>query len=445
MVQKHQPNMKRVLLLCWLLFLSFSSSSLFCFSLSSSSWGVPPPKSPATGLTNRFYVWKYGQKIRYQCSGPKTGEPLLLVHGLFVNSDHWRKFLVDLNRNCGGDTQYRVYALDLLGYGYSDKPNRNGNEATSTSAWSLLNGENGRFTDWNNRNNESPSVLRNVKLGTSNGGERVRDVDLRHPLGSPYNFFTWSQLLSDFSRDVILASTEEDERRRSNTNEQNAEGGGAQRQVTLVCNSIGTSSAFQAVLDEPDLYTGVFAISPNFRELHEAEVSFAPLAMPVIRRIQWGLRRYGRSLFDLLAVPSKVKQILKVPYAVQSAVDDTLVQVLLDPLLTPNASHVLFDTLSYSAGPLPEQQLQSFPLDKPVWVCYGKEDPWTSAMRVEGLKRFSPAVERIVGFEGVGHCPHDEAPELIYPLLQEFMINLRGRNQALSKQSHRIKPLSDTA
>ena len=36
-----------------------------------------------------------------------------------------------------------------------------------------------------------------------------------------------------------------------------------------------------------------------------------------------------------------------------------LVDVLLTPLLTEGASDVVFDTLSYSAGPLPEQLLQA--------------------------------------------------------------------------------------
>ena len=214
--------------------------------------------------------------------------------------------------------------------------------------------------------------------------------------------------MSDFSRDIILGNDKHDH-----------------PQVTLVCNSIGTISSFQAVLDEPDLYTGVFVINPNFRELHSAEVPFSALTMPVIRQVQGALRRYGQTAFDFLAVPDTVKQILQEPYAVSSAVDDTLVKVLLDPLLTPGASQVVFDTLSYSAGPLPEQQLQAFPDNKPVWVCYGTADPWTSGPRVEGLERFSSVVERIESLEGIGHCPHDEAPELVHPLLIEFMDRLK--------------------
>jgi pimeloyl-ACP methyl ester carboxylesterase len=42
---------------------------------------------------------------------------LVLIHGFGANSDHWRKNLPFLAKS------HRVYAIDLLGYGYSDKPN----------------------------------------------------------------------------------------------------------------------------------------------------------------------------------------------------------------------------------------------------------------------------------------------------------------------------------
>jgi pimeloyl-ACP methyl ester carboxylesterase len=340
-----------------------------------------PPVSPATKLPNQIYKWRDHQQIRYQVAGPEDGEPVVLVHGLFVNSDHWRRTLKGL-----ADEGYRAYAIDLWGCGYSSKPPFDSPEAQS------VNGEEGRFND------DDDAVLKNVQLGTASGkGTRVVDVELSHPLKSPYNFYTWSELITDFCQQVI-----------------------PQDHVTLVCNSIGTMSSLQAVLDTPDLYRGCFIISPNFRELHSAEAAAPAITMPIIRFIQKLLRNKGQGLFDALAKPDTVKTILKEPYAVESAVDDILVEVLLDPLLTEGASNVVFDTLSYSAGPLPEQQLSSFPKDKPVWVCYGKSDPWTPGGRVEALIS-KPPVERVVAWDGVGHCPHDEAPELVHPLLFEFL------------------------
>ncbi|KAJ0243897.1 Alpha/beta-Hydrolases superfamily protein [Hirschfeldia incana] len=59
--------------------------------------------------------WK-GYSIRYQCAGT-SGPALVLVHGFGANSDHWRKNTPVLGKS------YRVYSIDLIGYGYSDKPN----------------------------------------------------------------------------------------------------------------------------------------------------------------------------------------------------------------------------------------------------------------------------------------------------------------------------------
>ena len=105
--------------------------------------------------------------------------------------------------------------------------------------------------------------------------------------------------------------------------------------------------------------------------------------------MQKALRENGRSLFRTLATPHTEKQILEEPYAVRDAIDNKLVSVLIDPLLTSGADDVIFDALSYLAGPLPKQQLgsASFPRDAPVWVVYGNDDPWTPGRRVENLGR----------------------------------------------------------
>jgi len=386
---------------------------------------VPPPISPATNLPNELYQWKEGQQIRYQRAGPLDGKPVLLVHGLFVNSDHWRKTIEGLAAE-----GYNTYAIDLWGYGYSSKPPFDSPEAKA------VDGER-RFGDENST--DENSILKGVALGTANGKQtRVRDVELRHPIRSPYNFYTWSDLLRDFSRDVIgksrgfggLASFFPGQQQRS--------------PITLVSNSIGTISALQAVIDEPDLYTGVCVVTPNFRELHSAEIPLPQLSMPVVRTIQKTLREKGQGLFDALAKPDTVREILKEPYKVTSAIDDTLVNVLLDPLLLEGASKVVFDTLSYSAGPLPEQQLEaigsigsigggggggssssSSSQTKPVWVTYGNADPWTPPARVDALVS-KECVERVLPLDGIGHCPHDEAPELVNPFILEFLERVHG-------------------
>ncbi|MBW4683811.1 MAG: alpha/beta fold hydrolase [Komarekiella atlantica HA4396-MV6] len=60
-----------------------------------------------------FWTWQ-GYKIQYTVMG--TGRPLVLVHGFGASIGHWRKNIPVL-ANAG----YRVFAIDLLGFGGSDK------------------------------------------------------------------------------------------------------------------------------------------------------------------------------------------------------------------------------------------------------------------------------------------------------------------------------------
>lgn len=59
--------------------------------------------------------WNWqGHKIRYTVAG--TGKPLLLIHGFGASIGHWRKNIPVL-----AAAGYQVFALDLLGFGGSDK------------------------------------------------------------------------------------------------------------------------------------------------------------------------------------------------------------------------------------------------------------------------------------------------------------------------------------
>lgn len=348
-----------------------SSSPQLASSIVSSAPSISP-----TGVPNSQWKWR-GCDVRYQALGEdNSGPSVVLVHGLFVNADHWRRNLPAL-----AAAGMRVYAIDLLGYGYSSKP------PPCSDAARAISGEKGRDLG-------APLAT----LGTAGGGQRVDvPVEEAHPLGSVYNFYTWSEQILDFVEEVVKPPN---------------------GQVTLVANSIGSISALQAAIDAPDRVSGVAIVNPNFRELHVSEQP--SFLRPVVSAVQAALRKYGQPLFDSLAKPSTVKQILKEPYFDAEQVTDELVDVLLTPLLIEGSADVVFDTLSYSAGPLPEQQLANPQLKAPVLVCWGEKDPWTPSKRVLGLSRFD-SVERVVPLPDVGHCPHDEAPELVNPLLIDFV------------------------
>jgi pimeloyl-ACP methyl ester carboxylesterase len=66
---------------------------------------------------NRYYRWR-GHDLAYTVAG--DGPPLLMVHGVYAgaSSFEFRENFVELSKN------FRVYALDLLGCGLSERPKR---------------------------------------------------------------------------------------------------------------------------------------------------------------------------------------------------------------------------------------------------------------------------------------------------------------------------------
>jgi pimeloyl-ACP methyl ester carboxylesterase len=72
-----------------------------------------------TGKKHR-YLWEYGS-IFYEIKGALDAKPLVLIHDLSLgaSSYEWRKNIDTLS------TQFRVFALDLLGFGLSDHPSIN--------------------------------------------------------------------------------------------------------------------------------------------------------------------------------------------------------------------------------------------------------------------------------------------------------------------------------
>jgi pimeloyl-ACP methyl ester carboxylesterase len=76
------------------------------------------PDDSALGGKAEFYAWKHG-RIFYKVSGQyNRGIPILFVHGVSAGASSfmWRKNFDDLSEN------FSVYAVDLLGFGFSDKP-----------------------------------------------------------------------------------------------------------------------------------------------------------------------------------------------------------------------------------------------------------------------------------------------------------------------------------
>ncbi len=76
---------------------------------------MPATLNPTQLPEQSYWTWQNWQ-IHYVQKG-QQGPCLLLVHGFGASTDHWQKNIEVLSQN------YRVWAIDLLGFGRSQKPN----------------------------------------------------------------------------------------------------------------------------------------------------------------------------------------------------------------------------------------------------------------------------------------------------------------------------------
>ncbi len=219
-----------------------------------------------------------------------------------------------------------------------------------------------------------------------------------------YTLETWGQQVADFCREVIGEP------------------------AFLVGNSIGCIVAMQAAVIDPNMALGTALINCSLRLLHDRK----RLGLPWIKRFGapilqnfLAIKSVGNFFFSQLAQPRTVKNILLQAYAQRETVTDELVDILMTPAKDPGAAAVFLAFTAYSSGPLPEDLLSI--ISCPVIILWGTADPWEPINLGRELANF-PQVQKFIPLEGVGHCPQDESPELVNPILQHWI------DQELSKR-----------
>ncbi|MGB7084751.1 MAG: alpha/beta fold hydrolase [Phormidesmis sp.] len=212
-----------------------------------------------------------------------------------------------------------------------------------------------------------------------------------------YTFETWAQQILDFCQQVVG------------------------RQAFLVANSIGCVVAMQAAVSAPEQVCGLVLLDCSLRLLHDRKRQTLPwyrsAPTPLIQKVL-GYKPLIKLFFAQLAKPKTVKRILRQAYGRKEAVSDELVSLLLEPAFDEGAVDVFLAFIRYSQGPIPEDLLPQ--LTCPTLILWGQLDPWEPVELARAYGNY-PAVEAFIELEGIGHCPQDEAPEIVNPILIDWM------------------------
>lgn len=296
----------------------------------------PPSRNPSPPQSGQAWTWQ-GHQIQYSALGPDQTEaiPLVLIHGFGASIGHWKH-----NMSAWAEAGYQVFALDLLGFGASDKP--------------------------------------------------VQD----------YSLALWQGLLADFCQAIV------------------------QRPAIFIGNSIGALLSLMMAANHPDLTRGTVLLNCAGGLSHRAD-ELPPLLRPVMGSFNALVKsdQLGGLMFNLVRRKPQIRRALRQVYRRQSAVTDELVEMLYGPSCHPNAQKVFAAILTADPGPSIEELLPR--VTQPMLVLWGEADPWTP---VQGAKLFQERAllpgNGFIAIPDTGHCPHDERPEIINPLVLNWLAGL---------------------
>jgi pimeloyl-ACP methyl ester carboxylesterase len=284
-----------------------------------------------TAIEFKLSTWQWrGHAISYTQVG--AGQPLVLIHGFGASIGHWRHNIPVL-----AAAGYQVFALDLLGFGQSDKP------------------------------------------------------------ALDYTLELWVELIRDFWAEQI------------------------QRPAVFVGNSIGGLLTLMILAQHPEMAQGGILLNPAGGLNHRPDELNFPLQVvmgtfakvvssPVI----------GPWLFDRVRQKSQIRRSLAQVYCNREAITDDLVDLLHAPSCDPGAQKVFAAILTAPAGPKPTELLPH--IQAPLLVLWGEADPWTPITGSQIYQdRAADHQVQVVSIPQTGHCPHDEAPTIVNPLIIKWL------------------------
>ncbi|XP_061345846.1 pheophytinase, chloroplastic [Gastrolobium bilobum] len=256
-----------------------------------------------------------------------------------------------------------------------------------------------------------PHWRRNIKTLAQNYTVYVIDLlgfgASDKPPGFSYTMETWAQLILDFLDEVI------------------------QKPTVLIGNSVGSLACLIAASDSSQtLVRGIVLLNCAGGMNNKAIVDDwrIKLLLPFLWLFDFLLKQKGiaSAIFERVKQRENLRNILSSVYGNKDSVDDELVEIIREPANDPGALDAFVSIVTGPPGPNPVQLMPKISL--PVLLLWGDQDPFTPLDGPVG-KYFSslPSQQenvKLFVLEGVGHCPHDDRPDLVHERLLPWLASL---------------------
>ena len=289
----------------------------------------------------QFWNWKNYQ-IAWQVEQKSTdsGIAIVLIHGFGACKEHWR-----FNQKTISSIA-PCYALDLIGFGDSSKPN------------SQISHEKKTYQNFN------------------------------------YCFDNWSQLVYDFCNEIV------------------------KKPVLLIGNSIGGVIALNTSKKLSQKALGVILIDCAQRTMDDKRLAEQSLLMRFLRPVIKTFvrqRLLSSNIFNIAAKPKFITKILKVAYPSGNNVDEELIETLFKPTQSKGAPEAFRGFINLFDDYLAPNLLKE--MNTSVHLIWGEKDPWEPVKEAQKWFKTFECIKSLDVISDAGHCPHDEMPEKVNPIL----------------------------
>ena len=237
-----------------------------------------------------------------------------------------------------------------------------------------------------------------IGFGESSQPNSQIQFENKNPENFNYCFDNWSQQVYDFCQEIV------------------------EKPVLLIGNSIGGVIALNTSKQLSQKCVGLILIDCAQRTMDDKRLLEQSLLMRFLRPVIKTLVRQrilSSNIFKNAANPNFIAKVLKVAYPSGNNVDEELVDMIFKPTQGKGASEAfrgfinLFD--DYLAPDLLNQ------LNNPVHLIWGEKDPWEPVKEARKWFENFDCIKSIDIISNAGHCPHDEMPEKVNPILRKII------------------------
>ena len=149
-------------------------------------------------------------------------------------------------------------------------------------------------------------------------------------------------------------------------------------------------------------------------ELPGLERVSRPLLKQLVRQ-RWVIA----PLFRLLAQPGFIRRVLLKAYPSGANLDEELIGLLHRPSTDPGATESFRGFVNLFSDYLAPELLVD--LAVPVRLLWGADDPWEDPKEARRWANAFPCIQELQVLSGLGHCPQDEGPERVNPILLQWI------------------------